>query len=150
MKYLLVIIIALTTTTYTWSQTTAPDSVKNKEKIKAARVAFITERLSLTSQEAEKFWPLYNAYTDKRHALKKSQHVLNKTENNEDIIDASLEIEQKKLDLEKDFYKQARQVLPVAKLNKLRDAEADFKKIVLREIHNRKQGAAHSRSKPHR
>ena len=31
-----------------------------REKIKAEKVAFLTTRMDLTPQEAEKFWPVYN------------------------------------------------------------------------------------------
>ena len=31
-------------------------------KVKAARVAYITQRMSLTPQESEKFWALNNEY----------------------------------------------------------------------------------------
>ena len=33
-----------------------------KERIKAYRVAFMTEELALTPEESEKFWPLYNEF----------------------------------------------------------------------------------------
>ena len=38
---------------------------KMQERIKAQKVAFITERLDLSSKEAQKFWPIYNAFEDK-------------------------------------------------------------------------------------
>lgn len=34
-----------------------------EDKIKQLRIAFITENLELTSAEAEKFWPVYNAFS---------------------------------------------------------------------------------------
>ncbi|WP_303316024.1 sensor of ECF-type sigma factor [Flavivirga abyssicola] len=34
----------------------------NRGKIKTLKVSFITERLDLTEQEAQKFWPVYNNY----------------------------------------------------------------------------------------
>ena len=33
-----------------------------KEKIKTMKIAFITEKLDLSTSEAEKFWPIYNAF----------------------------------------------------------------------------------------
>ena len=35
---------------------------ENKEKLKAHKIAFITDRLQLTPAEAEKFWPVYNEH----------------------------------------------------------------------------------------
>ncbi|MDR2907453.1 MAG: hypothetical protein LBU91_05645 [Bacteroidales bacterium] len=40
-----------------------------KQKIRTHKVAFFTEKLSLTSAEAEKFWPVYNAYFESRDKL---------------------------------------------------------------------------------
>ena len=34
---------------------------KVREKIEAARIAYITDQLALTPEEAEKFWPIYRA-----------------------------------------------------------------------------------------
>ncbi|MEL0457145.1 sensor of ECF-type sigma factor [Flavobacteriaceae bacterium SZ-1-7] len=41
-----------------------------RDQIKAQKVAFITERLSLTESEAQQFWPIYNAYDDVTHKLR--------------------------------------------------------------------------------
>src|SRR6476660_7690060 len=43
---------------------------KAKEKINAARIAYITERLGLTPEEAEKFWPVYREYSQKRKEIR--------------------------------------------------------------------------------
>ena len=43
-----------------------PRLQQKKEQIKSLKIAYITEELNLTSEESAKFWPLYNAYEDKR------------------------------------------------------------------------------------
>ncbi len=47
----------------------------NRQKIKLLKTSFITDALNLTPQEAEKFWPVYNLYTDKIQSLKRSLDV---------------------------------------------------------------------------
>ena len=37
-------------------------SPEKRERIKALKVAFITEKLELTESEAQKFWPIYNTF----------------------------------------------------------------------------------------
>ena len=37
-----------------------------KDKVKALKVAYITEELNLTTEEAQRFWPIYNAFDDKQ------------------------------------------------------------------------------------
>lgn len=41
-----------------------------RQRIEAARIAFITERLGLTPEEAEKFWPVYREFYQKRIELR--------------------------------------------------------------------------------
>ena len=40
-----------------------------KQRVQAHRVAFFTEKLTLTPAEAERFWPLYNTYHNERDKL---------------------------------------------------------------------------------
>ncbi|CAL2065578.1 hypothetical protein [Tenacibaculum sp. 190524A05c] len=42
-------------------------------KIKALKIAFITEKLNLNENEAEKFWPLYNRYEKEKFNLLKRE-----------------------------------------------------------------------------
>ena len=56
---------------------------KVKQKIQAARVAYITDQLALTPEEAEKFWPIYREFSEKRQHLLKEYH---QTKRNPDQI----------------------------------------------------------------
>jgi hypothetical protein len=42
---------------------------ESRKKVKVLKVSYITEKLSLTAQEAEKFWPIYNKFDKERHDL---------------------------------------------------------------------------------
>jgi len=43
-----------------------------REKIEAAKIALITERLNLTPEQAQKFWPVYNEYSKKQQELRRT------------------------------------------------------------------------------
>ena len=43
---------------------------KVRDKIQAARIAYITDQLKLTPDEAEKFWPVYREFAEKRKAIR--------------------------------------------------------------------------------
>jgi hypothetical protein len=43
---------------------------ESSEKVKALKVAFLTQELQLTSMEAEKFWPLYNKHRERLDSLR--------------------------------------------------------------------------------
>jgi len=42
----------------------------HRERIRAYKTAHITQQMDLTVQEAEKFWPVYNAYDKEMFSLK--------------------------------------------------------------------------------
>jgi len=67
-----------------------------REQLKAHKAAYITQKLDLSSKEAEEFWPVYNAYEKKYYQLR----VLNNREvrkkiKNKGGIDALTEKESK-------------------------------------------------------
>src|SRR5579871_158017 len=82
-----------------------------REKIKAARVGLITQRLALTPEQAEKFWPIYNEFTQKRADLRAQYKDAEKNvnPNNPDpkqqqaLVDLGLKIKQDELSLEKEY-----------------------------------------------
>ena len=43
---------------------------EKREKVKALKVAYITEQLELTTDEAQKFWPIYNAFDENQSELR--------------------------------------------------------------------------------
>ena len=61
MKKIIIILLGFFITAAAVAQEEEPvvRDPKAQEKIKAARIAFITERLGLTPAEAEKFRPVY-------------------------------------------------------------------------------------------
>ncbi len=85
--------------------------VSAKEKIKAARIGLITQRLSLTPEQAEKFWPIYNEFTQKRRGLmqqyKDAEKNINPnnpdTKQQQGLVDLGLKVKQDELNLEKEY-----------------------------------------------
>jgi hypothetical protein len=111
---------------------------KVKEKINAARAAYITERLGLTSEEAEKFWPVYREFVQKRQDLRKQFRDAKKSGQDEKtLLDLDLKIKQQEVDLEKDYSGRLQKVISAQKVMSLRQAEVDFRRLLLRQIQQR-------------
>lgn len=111
---------------------------KATERIKAARVAFITDRLGLTSEEAEKFWPVYREFVQKRIDLRKQFRDAKKSGQDEKaLLDLDLKIKQQEVDLQKDYSERLQKVISAQKLMSLRQAEVDFRRLLLRQIQQR-------------
>ena len=138
LKIVLLILLAIPA----FSQEDAPDNLprdpKAQQKIKAAHAAYITERLGLTPEEAEKFWPVYREYSQKRQEIKLQFRDAKKSGQDEkNLLDLDLKIKQQELDLEKDYSGRLQRIITPQKLMNLRQAEGDFRKLLLRQIQQR-------------
>ncbi len=120
---------------------------KAREKISAARAAYITQQLDLTPDEAEKFWPVYNEYTKKRKTLRQQFRQTKKTDiDDSELLEMDLKTKQQELDLEKEYSPRFVKIITAQKLVLLKQAESDFKKLLLQQIEKRQgQKRKHSR-----
>jgi len=117
-----------------------------KEKIKAARIGLITQRLGLTPEQAEKFWPIYNEFTQKRTDLKQQYKDAEKNINpnkpdpkqEQALVDLGLKLKQDELTLEKDYSGKLMSVITAQQLLNLRQAERDFRNIIINMLNNRR------------
>ena len=120
--------------------TEIPQDKKAQEKIRAAHAAYISERLGLTPEEAEKFWPVYREYAQKRQGLRQELRDARKSgQPDQTILDLDLQIKQKQLDLEKDYSGRFQKIITPQKLMNLRQAEVDFRNLILQQIQQRQQ-----------
>jgi hypothetical protein len=141
MKKLFVLVLLLTASVAGFAQEEediAPQEPKAREKINAARAAYITERLGLTTAEAEKFWPLYREYAQKRQDLKLQFNQAKKHgKPAEELLDMEYKLKQQGLDLEKEYSGKIRQTISPEKMLNLRRAEEDFRKLILQQLQQR-------------
>lgn len=121
-----------------------------KEKIEALKVGFITQELNLTTEEAQKFWPVFNEYEDALQKLRESRksELENMRDNFDSMSDADvskaidneLSFQQQELDLRKKYVTEFRKVLPTKKVARLLRAEQQFKIKLLKEMRDRGDG----------
>jgi len=120
------------------------DHCKKREQIKAQKVAFITDKLDLTVEEAQKFWPVYNEYNakleendkEKRGLVKKYEENKTTLTDNEvtEIYVKLVELEAKEIKLSVEFRKEMKEIIPVRKMMELHMAERMFKHELLNKI----------------
>ena len=117
-----------------------------QERIEAFKTAFFTERLQLTQEESKNFWPLFNQFEKQQDNLKdkydlkrKRLELLSDTEVKEYILN-QLEMEDELVKLRKDYIMRFMDVLPVRKVAMLQRIDREFKKELLKEIRERRQG----------
>ncbi len=114
---------------------------QGKDRVEALRVAFISKKLELTNAESEKFWPVYNEYNDKIKAIRKNlrQNYRAKSENMsdkdaEDLYLLDVQSRQAETDVHKLYSEKIRAIVGAKKFVKLRVAEEEFKRELVKTI----------------
>ncbi|MFY8191206.1 MAG: sensor of ECF-type sigma factor [Bacteroidia bacterium] len=139
-KIIAVLTFMLAMQSLVWAQRGGP----NKEKIDALKVGFITKKLDLSSEEAQKFWPVYNKYHDELEKNRESmrsllmEHAGNLDKLSQAEADKVLQEMQslkiQELEIAKQYLQEFKKVLPSQKVIKLFMAEHEFKRELLRQL----------------
>lgn len=152
-NYISFILLLLTLTTYAQQGNRLKERFnQKKEQIKSLKVAFITNELSLTPEESAKFWPLYNAFEDKQHDIRKVKlkNLIDKTDDSSidklsekeasSILSQLENTDEELFLLKKKFIASLKGVLPSVKILKLKKAEEDFSRKLLQQYRDKKVG----------
>ena len=113
-----------------------------REQLEALKIAHITEKLALTPDEAQTFWPLYNEMEAKMQAVRKQRRKNRKdTKTNHDLmsdkelmaaVEKELGFEQQELDLKKEYNQKFSKIIPIKKVVLLHEAQEGFKRRLLK------------------
>ncbi|MFT4697810.1 MAG: Skp family chaperone for outer membrane protein [Flavobacteriaceae bacterium] len=124
----------------------------NHEKMKAFKIAHITQQLDLTSSEAEKFWPIYNAFDSKMETLRKEgrSNIFEKTKGDNinnisdseatEIMNEIIAMKTKELQNRKELVNDLKGILSPIKILKHEIAEENFKRKLLDRLKKRRGG----------
>ncbi len=116
-----------------------------KEKLKAKKIAFISNKLHLTPEEAEKFWPVYNEENAKienafrqirKQFLPKEDDLSNNValEKANKILDLEAEI----ITHKRNMVKRLDGIISGNKILELLKAEKEFRRIMMKEMRKKK------------
>lgn len=136
MKQIGIFLIGLALSFPAFSQ---PVREKVEEKVKLQRIAFITQRLSLTETEAQQFWPIFNEFTSKLQQIRKFQKPDKPLDELADadvekMITAQFDQDSRELDLKKEYFQKLKKVISVKKIAKLYKAEKDFRGELVKQL----------------
>lgn len=113
-------------------------------QLENARIAYLTEQVALTPEQAQKFWPLYNEFTAKRRDLSRRLRQLRPANTDglsdqqiRDGLAQSFALRQQEITLEKDYFERFQRVISVRQVGRLALAERQFTKEVLKRVANR-------------
>jgi len=126
-------------------QTKAQESDKAREQqIKSQKIAFFTDKIGLTPDEAEKFWPIYNSYWEKKNNIiaerKEKMTYFAKNSDNmseqemRNYADIYINYEIQLAELLNEYHEKFKEILPIKKVMKIYLADYEFKAYLLKKI----------------
>jgi Spy/CpxP family protein refolding chaperone len=116
---------------------------KKGEKIRAIRVAMLTDALNLDEASATKFWPMYNTYDDAHKAIRQEKkELMEQLEKTSSMSDAEIikclngvtNCHQKEVDLQKKYTTEFLKVISAKQLAALFQAEKNFKELLVSKM----------------
>lgn len=123
------------------------DRAEVEKAMKAKKIAYISEKVELTPEEAEKFWPVYNEFEEKRMEATKEvfQRMEKAKDKPEDISDADavkimserFDEEQALLDLKLIYHEKYLNILPASKVLMLYEVEMNFRRGLMERMGRR-------------
>jgi tRNA isopentenyl-2-thiomethyl-A-37 hydroxylase MiaE len=114
------------------------------EQINAEKIAFFTERMSLTPEEAKEFWPVYDDLSSRREKIFNERRNLGsyyrsnreslKAKEIEQLADKLVELQVQEAKLAEEFHKKFKAVLPAEKVLIFYQSEGEFRNYLLRRL----------------
>jgi len=122
----------------------------DRERIKAQKISFITDKLDLTAKEAEKFWPVYNAYDEAtlkikhqeirniRREIKQNLNTLSDSKAT-DLLENLIRAENKLHDENVNLIVKLKKIISPKKIILLKAAEEDFNRKLFEQYKRKRQ-----------
>ncbi len=144
-KHVQTLVLVVTLIICAISTNAQEESKSHKEQeIKSERIAFFTDKIGLTPGEAQVFWPIYNAYWDRKNSIiadrkEKMTYFAENSEimTNEEMIkyaDQYIHYEMELAELLDEYHVKFKEILPIDKVMKIYLADYEFKTYLLKKI----------------
>ncbi len=112
------------------------------QKIENTKIALITNRLNLTPEQGQQFWPIYNEFDSKKRDIRKSYRKLvseiNTLTTTDDKIltnlKETLSLQQKEVDLSKEYMTRFLKIINVRQLAELYKTEQLFTNMLIQRL----------------
>ncbi len=104
------------------------NSGNGREKMKMLEIGYFTRQLQLSSNEAEKFWPMYEQYRQELKTLMRDRSIADE-----------LERQQKALDIRKKYRVSFEKILDKVRGVKVFETQDNFQSMVRKEMQQRRK-----------
>ncbi|MHA4843765.1 hypothetical protein ACX0G7_06365 [Flavitalea antarctica] len=129
-RILTILFFIITNLTVLFAQDEEMTVRNNGGKIEALKIAYLTNKLALSPEEAQRFWPVYNKYMDE---IRKTRLDAREKKQQEIVTDEKI------LGIRKKYSTEFGKVLSEEKVNAFFKAEKEFGTYLQKEIIERRQ-----------
>ena len=116
-----------------------------QERMKAEKIAFLTDAMDLTPAEAEKFWPIYNrSEAERRDSFRQMMEAYRALENGiksgkdekeiANLMDRYLKAQKAGDDIDEKYVDEYRKILSNKKIAKLFIGEENFRRLQIHKL----------------
>ena len=137
-KWLIILLMSLGVYSYGFSQEveksqqqTQPQQQQQQAdggKLRALQIAYLTNKLNLKPEEAERFWPVFNQYQEEIRKVRLEGKNLTEVDK-----------EQKIVDIRKKYFEEFSKVLNKERADRVFKADNEFRDLIRKEIQERRQ-----------
>lgn len=108
-------------------------------KIEAIREQYIGQRLSLTPEESQRFWPIYRRYEDALKEVRRKKRLNNSNSqvNGSEQIQRELFYESELVNVRKYYTDEFLKILPPEKVSQLIKSEREFTDELIKQLGER-------------
>lgn len=112
---------------------------RGPNRVEALKIEFLTQKLELSPDEAQKFWPVYNNYQKEMNLIFRERRQARMSQQDTGSPPDELKFEAKLLDIKKRYKKEFLEVLPQQKVDKLYPAEREFRERLINQLRERRE-----------
>ncbi|KAA8482268.1 hypothetical protein BDE36_4219 [Arcticibacter tournemirensis] len=119
---------------------TVPAAAQHENKhIDAVKIEFLTKKLDLSPEEAQKFWPVYHNYQREMISIFKERRRARQLQKEANTPPDELKFETRILETKKRYRKEFQDVLPAQKADLVFPAEREFREWLINQLRERRQ-----------
>lgn len=139
MKKLLSILVCCTLLALPAAQAQLEPDLPLTDRMKAMKVAFITEKLGLTPEQSQGFWPVYEEFQNKQRDIRQASRPGKNINQMSDVelekhLYQNLENEAQLLELKRTYLERFQEVITIRQIALLQKAERDFNRQVVERL----------------
>jgi hypothetical protein len=144
-RLLLLVLLSLGSIASALAQRSDASDGPRTERLESARVAYLTDKLALTPEQSQRFWPVYKEYTEKRRNLRREGGGLRGKDlsvmTDKEIktaMERQFAVRQSELNLDKEYADKFQKVISLRQVAQLHRAEREFTRALIRRLDERR------------